>query len=204
MKWVTDAGFTFTEMSPAEMILSRHVEILREDDAATKSLVKLFGGEDLDPLAIKCVPLGPVLDLLELGQVPALFCTLPIVDRQPGPGVNSEIVTVRDVIRFHHEGVVQEQTLWTCGFWTVVSHLIGVVQSSANLPYDTDTNGADVGIVNLASRVDLSQISLEQVVGVDSGSGANLWDLNIDFAYRVNVNAKTIPPRLWPLVTVGA
>jgi len=204
VNWVTDAGFTFTEMSPAEMILSRHVEILREDNAATKSLVALFGGVDADPLAIKCVPLGAGLDLLELGQVPALFCTLPIVDRQPGPGMNSETVTVRDVIRFHHEAVIQEQELWTCGFWTVVSHLVGVVKKYEQLSYDTDTNGADVGIVQLATRADLQQVSLDQIRSVDSGAGENLWDLSIDFSYSVRVNAKTIPPRLWPLVTVGA
>ena len=204
MKWVEDAGFTFAEMSPAEMILSKHVEVLRADNAATKSLVALFGGAALDADAIKHVPLGAGLDILELSTVPALFCTLPVVDRQPAPGVNVEVVTVRDVIRFHHEGVVQEEDLWTCGLWTVVSHLIGVVQSAGNLPYDTDTNGADVGIVNLSTRVDLQQVSLEQIRGVDGGTGANLWDLSVDFGYRVNVNAKTIPPRLWPLVTVGA
>lgn len=201
MKWVTDAGFTFATMSPAEMILSRHVEILREDDGATASLVALFGGVDADPDAIKCVPLGQEL---ELGQIPALFCTLPIADRKPAPGANVEGVVVRDVIRFHSESVAPEQALWTPGLATVVSHLIGVVQKYQQLSYDTSTNGADVGTVQLASRVDLPTISLEQIGSIDSGAGQNLYELRLDFTYTVSVNAKTIPPRLWPLVTVGA
>ena len=201
MSWVTDAGFTFAEMSPAEMVLSRHVEILRADNAATKSLVALFGGPGLDPLAIKCCPFG---DALELGSVPALFCTLPSFDRKPGPGNNTEVVVVRDVIRFHSEAVSSEQALWTPGLHTVVSHLMGIVQKYQQLSYDTSTNGTDVGTVQLATRVDLPQTNIEQRTSPQNGEGINLWDLQIDFPYLVQVNAKTIPPRLWPLVTVGA
>jgi len=200
MKWVVGAGFDWTNTAPAEMILARHVEILRAD----ATLLTLFGGVAENPLLIRCCPFATDKNSLELASVPALFATLPSTDRQPIPGANRETVTVRDVIRFHSEGVGSEEPIWEPGLLSVVSHLIGVVQSAGNLPYDTDTNGADVGIVNLSTRVDLQQVSLEQIRGVDGGTGANLWDLSVDFGYRVNVNAKTIPPRLWPLVTVGA
>lgn len=200
MSWVTDAGFTFSEMSPAEMILSRHVEILRADNASTKSLVKLFGGPSLDPLAIKCCPFG---DALEIATVPALFCTLPSFERKSIPGNNSEIVVVRDIIRFHSEAEGSEQALWTPGLHTVVSHLIGVVKRHEQLSYDTDTNGPDNGIVQLASRVDAPQINIEQKTSPQNGEGVNLWDLQIDFSYEVKVN-KGNPNRIFALAAVGA
>ena len=40
MKWVVGAGFDWTNTAPAEMILARHVEILRAD----ATLLTLFGG----------------------------------------------------------------------------------------------------------------------------------------------------------------
>jgi hypothetical protein len=183
------------------MILSRHVEILRADNGATCSLVALFGGSAANPLNIKCCPFA---EAFEVASVPALFCTLPSFDRKPGPGHNTEVVVVRDVIRFHSEAVSSEEALWTPGLHTVVSHLIGVVQSNQQLTYDTSTNGADNGIVQLATRADIPEINVEQKTSPQNGEGLNLWDLNIDFPYLVQVNAKTIPPRLWPLVTVGA
>ena len=191
MKWVTDAGFTFANMAPAEMILGRHVEYLRAD---TK-LVALFGGAGLDPLAIKCVPFGRPLSL----EAPGLSATLPAFDRQPAPGIFIESVTIRDVIRFHSEDPTGEEDLYEPGLMTVASHLIGVVTAPAarQLNYTTVSHG----VVQLATRVDLTSVSIEQVSSPQNGEGVNLFDLSLDFNYRIAV--KVGDPRLWPLVTVS-
>lgn len=194
MNWLSTA-FTFATMAPAEMILARHAEILRAD----ATLLALFGGAEQNSALIKVCPLGK---LLPLEGTPALFCTLPIVDRKPGPGANSEEVVIRDVVRFHGEEVTGEEDLWEPGLASLISHIVGVVQKYQQLSYDTDTHGAALGIVQLASRVDLPAVNIEQLTEVNNGIA--LLELTLDFTYTVTVNAKTIPPRLWPLVTVGA
>lgn len=194
MNWLSSA-FTFATMAPAEMILARHAEILRAD----ATLLALFGGAEQNSALIKICPFGK---LLPLEGTPALFCGLPIVDRKPGPGANAEEVVIRDVVQFMSEEVTGEEDLWEPGLASLVSHIVGVVQKYQQLSFDTDTHGPALGIVQLASRVDLPAVNLEEVAEVAPGSW--LLRLTIDFTYTVVVNAKTIPPRLWPLVTVGA
>ena len=191
MKWVTDAGFTFANMAPAEMILGCHVGYLRADSM----LVALFGGAALNPLAIKCVPFGRPLSL----EAPGLSATLPNFDRQPAPGVFIESVTIRDVIRFHSEDPSGEEAPYEPGLMRVASHVIGVVTAPAarQLNYTTVSHG----VVQLATRVDLTEVSTEQVDSPQNGEGVNLFDLRLDFKYRIAV--KVGDPRLWPLVTVS-
>lgn len=192
MKWVEDAGFTFANMAPAEMILGRHVYYLREDT----ELVALFGGAALDPLKIRCCPFGRPLDL----DAPGLSATIPSFDRQPAPGVFIETVTIRDVIRFHSEQPTSDEPLYEPGLLTVASHLIGVVTAPGARQLNYTTIGGDV--VQLATRVDLTEVSTEQVDSPQNGEGVNLFDLRLDFKYRIAVRVGD--PRLWPLVTVGA
>jgi len=201
MKWVVGAGFDWTNTAPAEMILARHVEILRAD----ATLLTLFGGVAENPLLIRCCPFATDKNSLELASVPALFATLPSTDRQPIPGANRETVTVRDVIRFHSEGVGSEEPIWEPGLLSVVSHLIGVVQTYQQLKLTTPPSPATIPYpIQLAERVDLEATSLEQIESPQEGSARNVWDLSIDFKYSITVNAKTIPARLWNLVTAGA
>lgn len=201
MKWVVDAGFGWSNTAPAEMILARHVEILRADS----TLLALFGGSAANPLLIRCCPFGTERRSLELATVPALFATLPSTERQPIPGANRETVTVRDVIRFHSEGVGSEQPIWEPGLLSVVSHLIAVVQTYQNLKLTTPPSPATIPYpIDLATRVDLEATSLEQIESPQEGSGRSVWDLAVDFKYSITVNAKTIPARLWNLVTAGA
>lgn len=199
MKWVTTAGFDWSNTAPAEMILARHVEILRAD----ATLLTLFGGSESNPLLIRCCPFATPKSALELATTPALFATLPTTDRQPIPGANRETVTVRDVIRFHSEGVTAEEPIWEPGILSVVSHLIGVVQTYQQLKLTTPPSPATIPYpILLANRVDLEATSLEQVELANDGQGMNLYDLAIDFRYSITVNAKTTPARLWNLVTV--
>lgn len=198
MKWVTNAGFDWSNTAPAEMILARHVEILRAD----ATLCALFGGSAANPLLIRCCPFGRAI---EIATVPALFATLPATDRQPIAGANRESVTVRDVIRFHAEGVTSEEPIWEPGIYSVVSHLIGVVQTYQQLKLTTPPSPATIPYpIQLADRVDLENVSIEGADSPQNGEGVNLWDLKIDFKYSITVNAKTVPARLWNLVTAGA
>ena len=194
MNWLSGA-FDFDSLAPAEMILARHCEILREDE----TLVSLFGGAEENPLLIQVCPLGK---LLPIEGTPRLFCTLPIVDRKPAPGSNVESVIVRDVVRFHSEQVTSEEDLWEPGLASLISHLVGVVQKYQQLPFDLSTHTAQTGTVMLATRADLPSVSIEQVQTLNESN--YLLELRLDFEYTVQVNAKTIPPRLRALTTVGA
>lgn len=195
MNWLSGA-FTFANMAPADMILARHCEVLRADTL----LVSLFGGAGLDEEMIRAFPIGKAIPL---DMAPALFCSLPITDRKPSPGGNLELVTVRDIVQFHLEAPTDEEDLWEPGLSSLISHITGVVQTSQQLAYDTVNNGGpNAGVVMLATRVDLPTVSMEEVQALDNSF--SLFRLNLDFVYSVQVNAKTIPPRIWPLVTVGA
>jgi len=193
MKWVVAAGFTFSNMAPAEMVLARHVEYLRADS----KLCKLFGGSAEDPAKIRCCPFGKSL---ESGNPPMLYVTLPSFDRQPAAGVFLETVTIRDVIRFHSSDPTSDEVLWEPGLITVASHLIGVVTAAGARQLNYTTIGGTV--VGLASRVDLTEISVAQVTSPQTGEGINLFDLSIDFRYGIAVRVGD--PRIWPLVTAGA
>lgn len=190
MKWLAPY-FDFSTMAPAEMYLARHVEYLRGD----AKLAAIFGGAK----NIRMVPFGKSY---ETGMVPALYATLPQFDRQPGPGVFSEKVLVRDVIRFHVDSVAGDEPLWEPGLFTLASHIVGVVSGrpASQLVYTTVGSGD----IPLATRVDLSAISVVAIGSPQSGAGVNLYDLQLDFEYTgivKNLNGG-LSPRLWPLVTV--
>lgn len=201
MKWVVGAGFGWSNTAPAEMILARHVEILRADS----TLLALFGGSALNPLLIRCCPFATPTNTLELASIPALFATIPATDRQPIPGANGETVRVRDIIRFASEGVGSEQPIWEPGLLTVVSHLLAVVQKNQQLVLTTPPSPATIPYpLQLARRVNLKETSLEQIESPQDGVGRYIWDLHIDFEYEIQVNANVIPARLLNLTNAGA
>lgn len=201
MKWVVGAGFDWSNTAPAEMILARHVEILRAD----ATLLTLFGGVAENPLLIRCCPFATPAKSLELASIPALFATIPATDRQPIPGANGERVAIRDVIRFAAEGVGSEQPIWEPGLLTVASHLLAVVQKHPQLTLTTPPSPATIPYpIQLARRVNLKETSVEQVESPQDGVGRYIWDLNIDFEYEIEVNANTLPARLRNLANAGA
>lgn len=193
MKWVVAAGFDFSNMAPAEMVLARHVEYLRAD----ATLLALFGGSSLDGNMIRACPFGRAI---EIAKTPALYASLPITDRQPAPGFNSEKITIRDSIRFHSEGVTNDEPIWEPGLLTVVSHLIGVVTGPGARQLNYTTVGS--GVVGLVNRVNLQAVSTEQIQPLQNGEGVNLYEIRIDFEYDSAVNVSTTP-RLWPLAVNG-
>ena len=193
MKSVVAAGFTFANMAPAEIVLSRHVEYLRAD---TK-LKAFFGGSGADGRKIRHVPLG---NNLEIGNLPMLFAMIPTSDRQPAPGFMSELVTVRDVMRFQTSTPTGDEPLYEPGIWSIVSCLIGVVTGPGARQLNYDTVGS--GTVGLCSHVNLVQVGIIPLKEVESGSGANVFDVVVDFEYKLAVSVGA-DPRLWPLYVLG-
>jgi len=187
MKWIA-AHFSSSQICPAEMILAQHIRVLRADP----TLKAIFGGPN--GVRIRLVPFGKVLDV---GAVPTLYATLPEFNRQPGPGLFSEEVRVRDVIRFHVDQVAGEEPLDEAGMMTLASHIIGVVEEDPHLKFQTLTHG----LVPLARRVDLEAINQANVSSPQGERVKDLFDIVIDFKYSVVV-APGLAQRLWPLVTV--
>jgi len=66
------------------------------------------------------------------------------------------------------------------------------------LNYTTVSNG----IAQLCRRVDLLQVNVIPLTEAQSGPGANVFDVIVDFQYQsvVSVGAD---PRLWPLHVLG-
>ena len=193
MKSVVAAGFDFSNMAPAEIVLSKHVEYLRAD---TK-LKAFFGGSGADGRKIRHVPLG---NNLEIGNLPMLFAMIPTSDRQPAPGVFTENITVRDVMRFQTSTPTGDEPLYEPGIWSVVNCLIGVVTgpNARQLNYTTVSHG----IAQLCSRVDLVAVQVIPLDAVQPGSGANVFDVAVDFQYKSIVSVGN-DPRLWPLEVLG-
>jgi len=193
VKSVLAAGFTFANMAPAEIVLSRHVEYLRAD---TK-LKAFFGGSGADGRKIRHVPLG---NNLEIGGLPMLFAMIPTSDRQPAPGAFTENITVRDVMRFQTSTPTGDEPLYEPGIWSVVNCLIGVVTApgARQLNYTTVSHGT----AQLCTRVDLVQVNVIPLDSPQPGPGANVFDVICDFQYKsvVSVGAD---PRLWPLHVLG-
>ena len=193
MKSVVAAGFDFSNMAPAEIILARHTEYLR----ASTLLKAFFGGTGADGRKIRHVPMG---NNLEIGNLPMLFTMIPTSDRQPAPGFLSEIITVRDVMRFQTSTPTGDEPLYEPGIWSIVNCLIATVTGpeARQLNYTTVSNG----VVGLVSRVDLVAVQVIPLDPKETGAGANVFDVAVDFQYKAAVSPGS-NPRLWPLHVVG-
>jgi hypothetical protein len=169
VKWL-EPHFTANELGPCDVVLSRHVDILRAD---TK-LKAIFGGASASANRIQMVPLGKLLDSsISFG----LFATLPVFDRQPAPGTYVENITVRDVIRFKGEKVSQQEPLNKPTLGSLLGYIVYVVTRNGQLV-------TDLGGGNMAPLVSRCNLSAVEIVPVEPENADMLLELRVDFTYE--------------------
>lgn len=173
-QWLSNY-FDFDSMGPADMVLSRHVEILRAD----ADLVELMGGEEE---RILYCPLGTNLSLI---VAPALFATHGVDTRVPSPGAFADSCIVRDVIRFEQWKPTDTAAPWTPGIASLVSKIRTIVTDNPHLNYTPD--GWVGAPIPLTRHVNTRDVSYEAVLNPD-GEIETTWDLIIEFEYELDTN----------------
>lgn len=187
MKWLENK-FTADTLAPADFIISRHLEVLRGYTELTSIL------------PAHRMTLCPLGRYLETGSLPILFVTMPSFNRQPGPGIFNESIRISDIVRFTPEPVNSDEGsggLYKPSIASLASLIIKAVGSNAQLTYDTGTE-----VVPLATRVDLSEFSVERIQPPSGGAASETLDMRLDFTYTGLVAVSV--HRLWSLVTAGA
>lgn len=175
-QWLSQ-HFDFDSMGPGDMILSRHVEVLRAD-VVSPALATIFGGT----ARILYCPLGVNLSLI---KAPALFATHGLDSRVPAPGLFADTCIVRDVIRFETWKPTDTAAVWTPGIASLVSKIRTVVTDNPHLNH---TPAGWMGSpIPLTRHVNTRDVNIENLLNPD-GELSTTWDLTIEFEYELETN----------------
>lgn len=193
-EWLSQ-HFDFSTMGPSDMILARHVEILRAD-AEAPTLATIFGSTS----QILYCPLGANLSMI---NAPCLYATHGLDSRRPSPGLFVDTTIVRDVIRFETWNPEDVAAVWTAGIGSLVHKIRRVVTANPHLtftPTEAQVPGWAGGPLGLTRHVETLDVRLESLPSPDD-SLSTTYDLVIEFQYQSEVSKDT--GRIWSLSTNG-
>lgn len=188
VEWLSNY-FDFDTMSPADMILSRHMEVLRDfDDGVSPTIPEALGGEE--ERLIYC-PLGT-----ELSSIvhPVIFCTAGSCEYNPEPTVKAHVLIVRDVIRFEQWKPADIGEPWTPSLNSLVHLMRRAADSNPHLNFEPE--GWDGEPLPLARHLVTRPIDLQNLLNPD-GTLSAVWDCVVEFEYRTEVSRET--GRIWSL-----
>lgn len=187
MKWIAP-HFDFSTLAPAAMVLSRHWEIMKSD----AKLLAIFGSAQ----KIGLKSLGQRLDTALL---PRMFCTLDLSQPEPAPGLWTDKVRVRDIIRFRVDEYSYTPEGWTAGLETLVNHLQLTAMADPNLSYRPE--GLDPGAPSLELATYCTCFDLEFSFPEEEGSAGMILDVAVLFEYGLRLKPDT--RRIWHLAKNG-
>ena len=201
--WLSN-HFDFDDMSPEDMILSRHVEVLRDYDPTTATPVAVgptipavVGGDAADAeKRIMYCPIGTRLDALKL---PAIFCTAGNVEVTARPGFIGHALIVRDFIRYEEWKPNDISAAWTPGLSSLVHLMRRAVASNPHLsftPTEAQVPGYAGGPLELAKHVNFRTVDFVNLLNPD-GLPTSIWDCIVEFEYLLDVSKDS--GRIWSL-----